>query len=219
MVVTQTELLNTVEDMIIIDLSNYICLLNDELMDSLVDPEIGVYKRGSIIPRISLRNNVYFESDKTKPITNPELILERKENIVSSSGEILLSGNEITVCSKQFSSSPFIHPTAISLAKGIIDNYIFYLTCKTGYGKGLTQLEEFVKPEKHYLIRQDEYFVVLQPMLDLLSDFVEKHTTHIYYTRLRSSSLFIERMCDYRVVEYYRLLEELNSIKHRRTTI
>lgn len=171
-------------------------------------PPLGVYLKGSILPLLTADTVCYLSvPDPAQLITDYQTVLAYEQDIVDASGDILIKGSDLRRRKHLFTTQPDMPISAINVAYNLIMDYVFKY-CKYARGMKRNNIEQFIKPE--YLDQFDNLMFedMLSDTLDELHTFIRYDDWSIYFHRLRSTTLLLEKHCDWRIFEYTRMMYE-----------
>lgn len=201
-----TEVYNHVEQALVIDLMEHVTTMDMTYQEALVDPPAGIYITGSIEP-ILLQDRKYFVrsayQDPKVPGINLKDIFDIKGDIVNEGGDVVLSFKDILQKKKFINFEPTVPVTALKVAVGIVEQYIISSCHHSKRSHPTYRLEYLVKPQYQDMVINDEYIQQFARLRDRVMDFIRDDRWQVYYTRLRGTSLIIEKGLDYRVCCYY----------------
>lgn len=186
----------------LLEQASYIC--NDATMEALLPPPKGLYLKGSVKPLLSNTKSYYAISDPTTPIDLDNVLLLR-EDIIDHTGDVVLSGRNLTYRPHVFTTTPTLPITAIQICHNILVDYLFRY-CKHARGIRSFHIRDYIHESMHVAF-DDVYFEeFLTEALDELHDFIRHQDECIYMTRLKGSTLIIERYIDWRIFEYTEMM-------------
>lgn len=200
------DLVEYVEEVVVIDLLSHAMSLDEVLRDALNEPTEGLYLVGSIEP-IMVTGNIYYpKSQYYKPegvINDFNKVKTIKEEIVNSKMETVLSVKDLATKSKFFRMEPTVPVMAMKAAIGIVEQYLTSVCRHSRRTHPTYRLEYLVKQENRSLVDNDEYARAFKKLLDQVMDFIKEDNWALYFTRVKGSSLVIEKGVDYRIFTYY----------------
>ena len=202
------EILAQCESVIAFDVLHHALNLSEECLNTFEPPEEGIYIVGAIEPIISSKKTYHFRSEYEQRLAIVDFkdILKRGEDILDQEGQLVITGRNIKLRKKYLSLTPSIPVTAIKVGIAVVTKYLNSLNRHTrSQGIGY-RLNRFVKPEFQHWIDNEEYEHEFEELLDEVSKFVGKDTWHIYFSRVKSTTLLIEKTIDYRIYKYYEQL-------------
>lgn len=207
-----SDLLMTPTSVIIIDILDKAVSLNDEILGSCVKPKKGLYFSNNIKPFLNLSDNIYYFENGDK-ITDVAKILSSEQNIMNKDHEIVLKGEYIKNRKSYILTKPNIPIVAIELIIVFIKNYITTIT-NIPDNKMSYSIINLLKPDVNVNEILDSVYVLLDDVFLKITEFIGKDEKHIYLFKEIGTSLLIEKVCDYRILEYYRLKQELHDLKN-----
>lgn len=203
---SMTEVYNHVEEALVIDLMEHVTSMEEPYQRALLDAPSGVYITGAIEPIMSADRKYYPRSLYGNPdsvIKDLKDIWKIKDDIVNEAGDTILSFKDMVHKKKFINFEPTIPATALKVAVGIVEQYIISSCCHSKRNHPTYRLEYLVRPEFQGLIINDEYIQQFARLRDCVMDFIRDNRWHVYFTRIKGTSLIIERGLDYRVCCYY----------------
>jgi len=211
-IISLSELLRTNKEVIAIDILEVV--LNSDISrysDTLVSPDKGIYLVGSLEPILRL-GTVYYPETKYlmsgHEITTFANIFQLNEAIVDAGGKVIIGKNDLKTKQKYFKSKPTIPVIPIKVAIAVVIKYLNTLSSYTHVSNFNYKLEEFIKPEYRELLYTDEFSTIFEKLLDQVMVFVNKDNWHIYFYKVKGTTLLIEKTIDFRIYEWYRLQHE-----------
>lgn len=202
------EVLTQCEAVIAFDILQHALNLPEECLNTFEPPEEGLYIVGGIEPIVSSKKNYHFRSEYEQrlAIVDYKDILKRCEDVVDQEGQLVITGRNIKLRKKYLSLTPSLPVTAVKVGIAVVIKYLNSLNRLTrSQGIGY-RLNRFVKPEFQHWIDNEEYDHHFEELLDEVSKFIGKDTWHIYFTRVKGTTLLIEKTIDYRIYKYYEQL-------------
>lgn len=201
-----TEVYNHVEQATVIDLMEHVTAMDTAYQEALIEPPAGIYITGAIEP-ILLGDRKYFarsgyQNSKGAGIDLRNLF-DIKDDILNENGDLVLSFKDIVHKKRFINFAPTIPVTALKVAVGIVEQYLISSCHHSKRSHPTYRLEYLVKPEFQHLVINDDYIEQFARLRDRVMEFIRDDRWQVYYTRLRGTSLIIEKGLDYRVCCYY----------------
>jgi hypothetical protein len=212
--ITTAELLKPTE-ILVLDLMEYVTFIDkDPYFDALIEPASGVYLAGGFDPIMSMDNPCYPISKMGMEyfaITTIEGMLRCKEVIVNNKGVVIGDVNKVRRIVKHMTNEPQLPVVMLKVMMGILTNYLSNLCTRTRHNINVSKYYRYIKPEYEYLITEERYETVLDNLIMDIIKFVGKDTYHIYFTRLKGTSVIVEKTIDYRIFEWYQYKAKENG--------
>lgn len=206
-------MLSRVKDVVIIDLFKHAIALDPELTQALVEPEEGIYLRGSVEPFISRKHQYYTRATygapgKTKDISDLaikdfSIILDLREDLLDESGNVVLPAQSIRKYRKYMSLKPDMPVTAIRLARQLVLDYLSHL-CPYTRTVMRWSLITFIKEDKQHLFYDDAFECAFEKLLDEVDTFVGDDNWFYYFNKIQGTSLILEKTVDIRIYEWHK---------------
>lgn len=228
---TSEDTLDKITNVLIIDILPHAIMLEERLQQTLIDYEPGIYIPGGIKPYLSLSKPLFFEKDRDivrdTILSNGDIeylviksakdILSRRESVIDSTGEVVMYSTFIKNKHKLMSIKPTIPARAVEMAMSVALNHLTWATRCTRMNFFKTPLHNLVKPEYRDLVDNEEYPTAFDDIIVEVSNFIGQDTWHVYFHKIQGTCLIIEKTCDFRIMEYYRLKEEIDNIKNNKS--
>lgn len=213
------EALNELEGIFVIDLYKQSLLLPDQIKQALIDETPGYYIPGIVKPILTKRDNgrcnVSIDNGKNFISTSiDELIRISKinreyfRNITIEYNGKNIHGNLFLQYFKDLSTTPSKSLVQMKFVKEIILDFL-YQACRQN-NHSFRKYYNYVKPEYIDLIETYNFGDDLREVIESLNKFISRHTNHLYFHKELGANLIIEKSVDYRVYEYYKLLQKIN---------
>lgn len=206
------DLLMTSKEVFIVDILDKAISLDDNILNSLIEPKKGLYLPNNLKPILNIEDNdCYFENgDK---IIDVNKILTLEQDVFNKDKEIVLKSNYIKKKKHYILTQPNIPIIAIELIVIFIKNYITTLTHipddRISY-----HILTLVKPDIDVDELLDSIYTSIDDLFIEINGFINNDNTFIYLYENLGTSLMIQKICDYRIVEYYKLKQELQELKN-----
>lgn len=204
---SMTDVLLYVKGALVIDLMPHVMAVDeDPFLKALVKPPEGLYLVGSIEPLVEKGKAYYPRSQfptAAQPIQDLHTLSSLKDDIVNTNGDIVLTLRDLITKSKFIKKEPTVPVTALKAAVSVVEQYLTSVSRNSKRSHPRYRLEFLVKETYHDLIIDDEYMKVFKKLLNEVSDFVADDTFNMYYTKIKGTSLIIEKGIDFRIHCYY----------------
>lgn len=197
------DLLKKPEAVAVFNLHNEFATLNDKLVfDSLSNPPEGVYEYNRLVPVLLFNKKLYplkHLGDRNKLIkTFNDFINISNDDIVDDKGTVVLSKKIMFLKKKTFLDTPNIPVNGIKLLYFLITNYINkrckYSRC--GVSADLDLFKDDVNEEE---IDLDYIIDSFSDLFMRVDNFISSDNKHIYFSKLIGTTLYIEKVVDYRI--------------------
>lgn len=173
----------------------------------------GVYMKGQLLPVLRSGQAYFTESgySSQKPVTALDGV---KEAIVDSNGVVVIPRFMMQQQKQYLQSSPTL-PFQTALLLEAYARYHIALCSPhvtpggmSGYARSVHNLFD----SSFYKMIDEGYLdTAMQPFVNTLNRFMGPDVWHIYFIKLTNSDLVIEKTTDYRIVEYYKLIDPQNE--------
>lgn len=101
------------------------------------------------------------------------------------------------------------NPEALELAHVYIHLYLNRLApINRNFSTKRLDVQSHLKPEYQIPEVEDRIDEAMDDIYLLLNQFVDKDIWHLYHTRRKGNSIYVEKLIDYRVFDWYRLKKE-----------
>lgn len=200
------ELLTYVEEVAVIDLLTHAMSLDEGMRDALNEPPEGLYLVGSIEPIMAVGRAYFPRSQWNNPkaiIRDFSKITDIKEEIINSNMETVLTVRDLVTKSRFFRNEPTIPVMAMKAGIGIVEQYLSSICRHSRRTHPTYRLEYLVKNEHRNLVDSDEYMHSFEKLLDQVMEFVGDDNWCYYFTKIKGSSLIIEKGIDHRIFKFY----------------
>lgn len=211
--------LNELEGIFVIDLYKQSLLLPDQIKQVLIDETPGYYIPSIVKPVFPKRDNgrciVSIDNGENFISTTiDELIRISKinkeyfRNIIIDYNGKHIKGSMFLQYFKDLSNTPNKSLVQMKFVKEIILDFL-YQSCSQN-NHSFRKYFNYVKPEYLDLIETYNFGDDLRDVIESLNKFISRHTNHLYFHKELGTNLIIEKSVDYRVYEYYKLLQKVN---------
>ena len=184
----------------------------DPYLDCLVEPSSGIYLPSSVNPVLD-DNGVYYPQSKYGQdqyrIKDLDSIFNLGESIVDKNGIVVFTWVNLKRFKKYITLTPQVPATAIKVAHVIVDDFLRGLCPYTNTPRNKHSLHQLTTNPDLILI--EAYEELLDDLIMEVSEFVGKDRYHIYFTKLKGTSLIIEKTIDFRVYDWYRMRGEIDE--------
>lgn len=212
----------------VIDMIDKPLSLSGEVLEKFIPPKRGIYLYNSIKPLLNLEDNKYFFENGNTVITLDD-VKNCKGYILDINGNVVLSDSRIKRIEKLLLNEPNIPVIAIDFIINSIENFI--LTSTINYSKILfhdnTNLlkdyREFLDKDNKLVYENQKDLLdfvdsgcsfLLTDIYNELNDFINGDIYNIYEFERKGNLLIINKKHDYRIIQYYKQLEIIKSLKN-----
>lgn len=203
---------------LVLDLQQYINTLeSNDLLSMVVQTEIGYYLPGKNKPYIE--EDIYYpvefyqSKDPRHAITNLEDVLNTRIPLIPlNNPKKIINPKLISKYRKEITTKPKINIKALGLVTAYAVRFLNYITPANTWHTG-------VFPKPSYYISEDydtrEVDDAIETALDSLyiqiREFAGSDIWNLYNITRKGTSLYIEKMIDYRIYDWYRINRELSG--------
>lgn len=211
--------LNELEGVFIVDLYKQSLALPANIKQVLIDDIPGYYIPGVNKPfvsnqdkdRITVVNKTTNESLNTsidELLRIADINKSYFKNIHIQLGNNIITGYFFLQQCKSFTNTPTASYVQMQFIKDLLLD-VLYQRCRQNthsFGK----YYKYIKPEGRDLIDTYNCGDDLREVIDSLNSFISRHVNNLYFHKELGTNLIIEKSVDYRVYEYYKLLQKVN---------
>lgn len=222
--ITSNDVLNQIEEICVIDLLEPTLGLSQKLLDTLIPDPAGIYIKGQIDPLfydgrtyilVDKNNAKLFECNTSHILqyvteTTPIPEFKMSNAIVDTSGKTVVKLRQLNSYKKFITTTPTYPVVAANMVEAVLLHYL-YTVCR--YNRHTINLYKFVKASEEYsiIVDKEEFQIELDAYIDKIMNFIGNDYFHIYFHKKQGCSLILEKAVDYRIYQYYRMLEEKKS--------
>lgn len=212
--------LNEVESVFVVDLYKQAILLPDSIKQVLIEDAPGYYIPGIVKPIINKQdiNRINIISKKNPAdffnTSVEELIRVSKVNknyfreIDIQYGNVTVDGVVFLNQIKNLTTSPNKSIVQMQFVKDLILDNLYQICRQNTHSFG--KFYKYIKPEGRDLVDAYNCGDDLRNVLETLRVFIGRHVDYLYFNKEVGTNLIIEKTVDYRVYEYYKLLQKIN---------
>jgi hypothetical protein len=174
--------------------------------DALADPPEGIYLFGRLDPVMTEGHQYYWkEKNELQPVTDINVV---ESSVYDSHGKCVIPGRYMREKAKFLSNSPMMPYRGLYITKHLIDNQInSFISWRRGSGATLTDL--IGKHFKDTVELTDEQIDLIEScygqLRHELSNFLGLNTWSMFFTKLQTTSMHVQRGMDWRAWEWERL--------------
>lgn len=204
-------LLEKAEGLLVVNLLEQASYIStDEVLAALVAPEPGLYIKGSVNPLLNSRESYYPKSLSGGLYPEAKIVdfkeaLKLQEDIVTISGEVVVSAFNLINRPHLFTTEPTLPVSAINVCYNVLIDYLFK-RCKYARGRKLNHFSNYIKPEYQDLIDEEYLEDSLSDALDELHEFTVHSPWNIYMHKLTGTTLIIEKLVDWRIYDWTEIM-------------
>lgn len=202
------------EDIVSINLSTYVLdilevalCLPTEVLDKLKPAKKGIYLFNSIKPILDLEDKKYFFEDG-KRVLKLEDVKSSNSYILDGRGNIIITDKRIKKIKNILLDEPNLPVVAVEFISKRIEEFLLNNTLSNkefNYIKSTMLLKDITDPDNICNV-VDTW---INDVYENISNFINGDIYNIYDIIERGSILVINKKCDYRIAEYYKLKREL----------
>ena len=202
------EVLGKAESVLVIDVLQHAMCLSEEVQQTMEPPEEGLYVIGGIEPLVSTKKTYHYRSEYEQRLSIVDFkgIFKQNEDILDHEGNLVISARDLKLKKKYLTFTPNLPVTAVKVGIAVVMKFLNSLNRHTRTQNPIYRLNRFIKSECQDWVDREEYDHAFESLLDEVSNFVGKDTWHIYFCRVRGTTLMVEKMIDYRIYKYYEQL-------------
>jgi hypothetical protein len=212
--------LNDVEGVFIVDLYIQSLYLPNSVKDALIDDMPGLYLPGvlkPIIPANQINNITVTDSSNlnnyltTSIAELKRIAVENKDYFRNKTIRYEAGGMEgsfFLQIYRSLSDKPGKSIVQMQFIKDLMLDFL-YQRCRHNV-HSFQKYYKYVKQSHIEIIESGNFGDDLRFIIDDLNKFISRHVNHLYFHKELGTNLIIEKSVDYRVYEYYKLLEKLN---------
>jgi hypothetical protein len=201
-----TEVIGHIEKVIVIDLMDHITNLDESHFQAFIEPLAGVYVVGNIEPLLEEGKTYFPKAQYPNPRSRLKTvadILSHKDDIVDANGDTVVTFRDLVLKNKFFKPEPSVPSIALKAAIGIVEQYITSVSRHSKRNHPRYRIDYLVKMQHQDLVVTDEFMHAFEKLLDQVMDFIGDDHWNFYFTRIKGTSLIIEKAIDYRIYCYY----------------
>lgn len=211
--------LNEIEGVFVVDLYKQSMLLPESIKQSLVDDAFGYYIPNSHKPFITNndkdRITVIDRNNNQSLITSIEELLRIAsinksyfKNINIGLGNNTITGFFFLQHCNSFTNQPVVSVVQTQFVKELILDFLYQVCSQNTHA--FKKYFKYVKPEYVDMIESYNFGDDLREVIESLHRFISRHVNNLYFHKEIGTTLIIEKSVDYRVYEYYKLLQKNN---------
>lgn len=196
------------KETLVLNLLDHVVNLDDLYrVDCYEEPRKGIYLSGSIDPIFYADSKYFWKNDQSVniPILNIHELLTTFRTVIDSTEKVIIRGDTLFKQRKFLQTQPDIPVMAIKAAVATIIKYLNSLCSFTHVNDISYNLYRLVKNEYRDLVNNDEFDVIFYDLVSKVQDFVGEDTWHIYFYKVRGTSIIIQKTIDYRIYDWYRI--------------
>lgn len=208
--------MSEIEKILSTNLSTYIldvleialCLPTD-VLDKFISPDKGIYLSNCIKPILNFEDNRYYFEDG-KEVLNLEDVKNTNSYILDNKDNVVITDKRISKIKSILLDQPNVPVTAIEFIIKDIENFLYNNTI-TNINIDINDLSLLLKNPKDLENVENEIYIYLKDIFSNLNDFINGDIYNIYELTEKSNILIINKKCDHRIIEYYKLREQISK--------
>lgn len=194
----------------VLDVLEIALSLPEDILDKFILPKKGVYLSNSIKPILNLEENRYYFEDG-KEVSNLEEILYYDKHIIDFRGNVILTNEKIRRIKNILLDKPNLPVVALEFIIKDIENF-FYNNTISNINVGNNDLSKLLKNSDE--LKEIEVIINIhnKDIYSNLARFINEDSFSIYEFIEKGNILVINKKCDYRIIEYYKLREQVSKL-------
>lgn len=202
---TLNEVLAYSKEALVVDLLDYAMALDEQYVDALIEPHKGIYLVGSLDPTFP-HNHQYWVSHQPREESTAipwDKLLMMREDIVDKEGQVIITRKDMMTKARFMRNEPSIPVIGVKMAIAISQHYMTSKCRHNRFNYYQYKVASLVKPEFEWMVHKDEFLHAFKKLLDKIDSFIKDDDSHIYFYKVRGTSMVIEKGVDYRILRYY----------------
>lgn len=208
---TSDELLKNPVATVIISIMNEATQIQYAYGDQLADPPSGLYAAGQMNPSL-VNDRDYYEEITINGVTRLQKIEDihnTKNAIYDQKHQLILNKFQSANKDKWLKPYPTVPSTALKIVYHILQLHLDSICPYKSFNHNTTdKILRLLKPGSEDLLHSGELENLLQNLLSRISDFIRYDNWNIYFQKFIGCDILIEKMCDYRIYDWYLIKEE-----------
>lgn len=217
------DLFEHITGVLAVDLLEHAVSITDEvLLSSVIDNETGVYIKGSMTPLIP--SNLLIMDTNSAVIKSYDELLKAKTDVYTTTGDLVITQRDLRLKAKYLSNGPDIPVSVINMAMAVVEEYLS-VNCKYSRSVHRARSNSYLKEDVVSLEMDGKIEDAFCKLLDEVHNFIRNDTWHIYFYRLKGTTLIIEKTIDWRIYDWHCIqhkenneLEEFNYLNYSSDT-
>ena len=198
---TSSDLLLDVQEVLVLNLSDYIFELNNKYEKLFKPPPEGIYLVNTTRPILKEGQPYFRISDKNK--NNPLESLDKvEEAIVDENGTIIIPAYIMARRDKMLLAKPNLPLRAYEIAKLIVQEWFDDFLMHKPTMPYTNEIMEHVLPEGLYYVENNFIERACSSLINQIAKFAKANNWNIYEIKLRNTDLIVERLIDYRIYQW-----------------
>lgn len=208
---TSDELMKTPVATVMISIMNEATQIQCAYHDQLVLPPSGLYAAGQLNPCL-VSDKVYYEEVLHNGVTTLQPIQDIntvKNAIYDQHHQIVLNKFQVINKDKWLKPYPTVPATALKIVYYLLQLHFDSICPYKSFNHNTTdKILRLLKPGCEDLYHSGELENVVQNLFSRVSDFIRTDNWNIYFQKFIGCDVLIEKMCDYRIYDWYLIKEE-----------
>lgn len=202
---TLNQVIGYSKEALVVDLLDHVMALDDQYLSALIEPHQGIYLVGGLSP-IFPHNHQYWVKHQPR---DPELaipwdkLLLMREDIVDKDGQVVITRKDMLTKAKFMRNEPSIPVVGVKMAIAISQHYLNAKCRHNRFNFHQYKIDDLVKPAFEWMIHKEEFLHGFKKLLDMIDAFIKDDDSHIYFYKVKGTSMVIEKGVDYRILRYY----------------
>ena len=191
---------------------DFVRLIESELVPFMRPLEPNTYLKGQMLP-VFQKGRLYFTKKglaTNTPITSLDGLTE---TIYDYAGNVVIPPNVMRNKDRYLSGTPTMPLQTAMVLEAYIKYYLEQMCPYRQMGGSAKALCSLFNEQGQEMFEEGTIERILEPVGKVVRDFVGRDTWHIYFVKLEADSVFIEKTIDYRIYQYYEMLDELNIVR------
>lgn len=171
---------------------------------TLVPNPFGIYTKTQLFPVLRPGESAFAMSTGKKH--GFDEIGNLDDDICNARGEVIIPRAFMRDKARMLSINGFYPISALQLLKASVDlNMRRFCPHAAPFTNEHNAAASFLKPEYQHLLYENELDVFISDLIEEMHDFVVKDTWNIYFTKVKTDNLHIEKSIDYRIFDWTRI--------------
>ena len=193
---------------------NYAVMIEKQFGDVMTPSAKGIYKVGDIYPSIIPNKQYYsqkinkFNQCITIPVTDFNKV---NDTIIDESGNVIIPKGMMINKENYLRNEPSVPSRGLILVELMIKRYIESINPWVKYSMQNNKIISNFKPEGVELFTDGHIDKMCESLFAQISTFIANDVWHIYFVKYSSLDIIIEKSIDWRIHEYYRMIETKES--------
>lgn len=200
-------LVHHTNEVLVLDMMNYVQRLNTKYGKYFIDPEEGIYVVNRTTPLLTSKSAYYTQKGYAQrvPLTSLDNV---KEAVVDENGAVIIPQYMMLRKDKFLRATPNLPVRAIQIAELIAKEYIDSMLPHVAPYDYQSDLLKLVKPAGRALVRDGYFESICRRMIVDISLFVRADIWNLYFYRQDNTDLIVQKGVDYRIWKWTKEQEE-----------